>query len=513
MPQRFLILVTTLIGCALLLAPWPPLGVPGEWVWPRQELPVSVLGALDRIIWPMICGLAIVAFCASGIRRIEYVGRTGRLILVLTLTGLSFLWLHAVRQAAPSPHRELRPYWILYDKYTSGYFFEATFNITSTRQMLADYEVRMAKGDVLHEGTHPPGLLLLNRALLKLTASSPVVVEFSEALQDRESVRMFREIQAAGNIARPLSKTEFAALHLMSLLSTLFVAMTVIPVFGLMQRLRDSRTAWRAAALMMTVPTIGVFVPRSDVLYACSGMMLAWVVVAAMLAERRSVRWPLAMLSGIVVFGCLLLSLAHLPVLVMLALFVSGFSLVDLKNRIGQTLETTVVAGASFFIVCGFWKHATQCDLLNVWRMNLTNHASFYATSPRSWWAWFAVNSLELAMAVGLPMAAMAVVMVLQAVRSIRHSPKAGLTNGRILAIACTLTWAMLWLSGKNSGEAARLWCFVTPWVAMIAAQVGDANSGHADPTAKNRSWLPLLIAQLIVATITVGRVSGFLEF
>ncbi|MDA1230573.1 MAG: hypothetical protein O2856_07355, partial [Planctomycetota bacterium] len=303
-------------------------------------------------------------------------------------------------------------------------------------------------------------------------------------------------------------------LHLVSLLSTLFVAMTVIPVFGLTQRLTDSRTAWRAAALTITVPAIGVFVPRSDVLYACSGMILAWVVVGAMLTDRRSVRWPLAILSGIVMFGCLLLSLAHLPVLVMLALFVAGFSLVDLKNRIGQTLETTLVAGVSFFIVCGFWKYSTHCDLLNAWQMNLTNHASFYATSPRSSWAWFAANPLELAMAVGLPMTAMAVVMVLQSFKSIRHSPHAGRTNGRILAFACTLTWVLLWLSGKNNGEAARLWCFVTPWVAMIAAQVGAADPGHADPAAvANRNWLPLLMAQLIIATVTVGRVSGFLEF
>ena len=102
---------------------------------------------------------------ASG--ELQASGRIQRGLLLLGLTGLSFLWLNAVRQAAPSPHRELRPVWILYDKYASGYFFEATFNVTSTQQMLADYESRMAEGDVLHEGTHPPGLLLLNRGLLQ----------------------------------------------------------------------------------------------------------------------------------------------------------------------------------------------------------------------------------------------------------------------------------------------------------------------------------------------------------
>ncbi|MEJ7593631.1 MAG: hypothetical protein WKF77_18995, partial [Planctomycetaceae bacterium] len=299
MPYRLLILFTTVIGAALLLAPWPLLGVAGEWVWPRHALPTDLVEALDRLIWPLICGSVVVVFCATCIRRIDNCGSMQRGLLLLGLTALSFLWLNAVRQAAPSPHRELRPIWILYHKYASGYFFEATFNVTSTRQMLVDYESRMAKGDVLHEGTHPPGLLLLNRGLLRLTESSSAMVRFSEALQNRETFRLFRDVEVAGRIARPLSKSEFAALHLSSLLSTLFAAMTVIPVFGLTRRLTDSQTAWRAAALMLTVPTIGIFVPRSDVLYACSGMMLAWTAVAAMLTERRSMRWLLGSLSGL----------------------------------------------------------------------------------------------------------------------------------------------------------------------------------------------------------------------
>ncbi len=508
MPCRLLILFSAVIGAALLLAPWPPLGVAGEWVWPRNALPADVVEALDRVIWPLICGSVIVAFCVTGLRRINKVGNLQRGLLLLGLTGLSFLWLNAVRQAAPSPHRELRPIWILYDKYASGYFYEAAFNVTSTRQMLADYESRLAKGDVLHEGTHPPGLLLLNRGLLTLTAQYPVVVRFSEALQDRESVRMFRDVETAGMIARPLSKSEFAALHLSSLLSTLFAAMTVIPVFGLTSRLTDSTTAWRAAALMITVPTIGIFVPRSDVLYTCSGMILAWVTVAAILTERRRMRWLLAILSGFILAGCLLLSLAHVPVLVMLTLFAASFGLMGIKDRCGRTLETALVAAVSFGITCEAWQHWTDCNLFKVWRLNLENHAGFYAQSVRTWSAWFAVSPLELAMAVGLPLAAIAIVTLVQAMNSIRVSNPKSVTNGRLFALACALTWICLWLSGKNMGEAARLWCFLTPWCAIIAAQVVNADAVNSQKT-----WLLLLVAQLVIATITVGRVSGFLEF
>ncbi len=508
MPHRYIIILATLISSAVLLIPWLPLGVPGEWVWPRHALPLSVFETLDRLAWPMLCGTAIVGYCAGSMRRIEKVGTVRRGLFLLGLTAVSFFWLNAVRQAAPSPHSELRPIWILYDKYASGYFYNATFKVTSTKQMLIDYEARMAEGDVLHEGTHPPGLLLLNRSLLRLTEAFPVVVEFSESLQNAESVRMFREVEAAGQLARPLSKSELAALHLSSWLSTLFAAMTVIPVFGLTQRLTDSRIAWRAASLMITVPTIAIFVPRSDVLYACSGMLLSWVVVSASLTEKRLQRWMLGILSGATLCCCLLVSLAHLPVLVMLAIFVLGFAIVDFPKRMFPVLQTITMTGLSFFATCAVWKYWTQCDLLHVWQMNLSNHAAFYSQSPRSWAAWFAVNPIELALAVGLPMAVISIIAVYQMTRNSRAPQGRHVDNIQLFSFACVLTWTLLWLSGKNMGEAARLWCFVTPWFAIIAAQMRGSDSSQT-----NQNWLWLLIAQLIVATVTVGRVSGFLEF
>ncbi len=508
MTSRQIIILATFISCGVLLSPWPPLGVPGEWVWPRHALPLDIFEMLDRIIWPLLCGSAIVVYCTGSMRLIGNAGIVRRGLLLFGLTGLSFLWLSAVRQAAPSPHRELRPTWILYDKYASGYFYNATFKVTSTKQMLSDYEARMAEGDVLHEGTHPPGLLLLNRSLLKLTDAFPAVVEFSESLQNAETVRMFREVEAAGQMARPLSKSELAALHLSSILSALFVAMTVIPVFGLTQRITDSRIAWRAASLMITVPTIGVFVPRSDVLYACSGMILAWVVVCAFLTEGRGWRWILAVLAGVALCGCLLISLAHLPVLVMLAIFVCGFTIVDLRRRMLPILETTTITALSFFATCAVWQYMTQCSLLHVWQLNLGNHAAFYSQSPRSWSAWFAVNPIELAMAVGLPVAVISIVGIYQLVTVSKASRGRRFNNGQMFTIACVLTWTLLWLSGKNMGEAARLWCFATPWFAIIAAQTRGSDTAET-----NKTWLWLLIAQLIVATITVGRVSGFLEF
>ena len=57
-------------------------------------------------------------------------------------------------------------------------------------------------------------------------------------------------------------------------------------------------------------------------------------------------------------------------------------------------------------------------------------------------------------------------------------------------------------VSAKNQGEAARLWCFMTPWL-LIAA-------GHAISQFEDRQFGWLLTLQTISAIITVGIVNGF---
>jgi hypothetical protein len=162
MARIVILLLTVIATVLLLLVSNVPLGVPDEWLWRRQQLPENLIEALDRLAIPGIVGAIVLAFSQFVDRRIERSSKLVCAIFVVMLVVVAFSWLNAVRQSAATPHRELRPLWVLYDRFASGYFFEAAFHTSSTKELLAGYEQRMAKGDVLHEGTHPPGLLLLN---------------------------------------------------------------------------------------------------------------------------------------------------------------------------------------------------------------------------------------------------------------------------------------------------------------------------------------------------------------
>jgi hypothetical protein len=347
--------------------------------------------------------------------------------------------------------------------------------------------------------------------------------------QSAESIRIFRTVEKEAQLARPLSRTEFSALCLLSFASTFLAAMTVIPVFGLVQHFCGPGVGWRAACLMITIPSIAVFAPRSDIVYAFTGMWVLWLIVSAMLSTSRWLASVLSVLAGIVTFVSLTISLAHLPVVIAAILFTAMMLLGQHRLSWSHVLFRGGVMTGAFLLAVVGWTAVTDCNLFQVWRLNLSNHAGFYDQSTRTWWKWLLVNPIELGFSVGLPLSFTCLMAVVSERRS-QHSESQVISptrwTFRRLCTALLLTWTALWLSGKNMGEAARLWCFLTPWFVIVASLSLQAARSRADESSQLLQgktagayyssrldfWVTLLIAQLVVSTLTTGRVSGYLE-
>ncbi len=532
-------LVITLIGLAVVVSPLVPLGVPGEWTWTRHNLPADLAEWLDRITLPILGAALFLWIAFAGERWVSSGKRRALFAALPVLVCASFLLQFTLQQAAPSPHRELKPLWILYDKYASGYFYEAAFELNSAGSLLEGYEERMREGDVLHEGTHPPGLFLLNFAALQITKASPGLVRVLEAIRSADEIRIFRDLELQARMNRPLTSVELAALQLMVLLGITSNALIGIPVFLIVAALKragrgqtDRSAAWRSACLAATIPSLCIFSPRSDVIYPFTATLFLAFACSAVLAENRGLKILWAVCGSLTFFAGVLLSLAHLPALVLFATFAFLRGLLIHPRQL-KALLIPLVAGILTFVSCVLlWQNFTDCNLLTVWQLNLKNHAGFYGTSPRSWWAWFLVNPLELALAVGVPLFAAAFCSVIRSALSAAHAltrpaavpPEMQQRNVASFVLAAAATWSILWLSGKNMGEAARLWCFLTPWLAISAgtwltAQAGNAallsqpdNSGEERvfKTPDPLLWQLILVLQLLTSMITVGRVNGY---
>lgn len=497
----------------ILLTPALPLGIPGEWTWQRHVLPnLPLLGGgslaewAERLLPAFLAGLLLFAVWFYGERIVDrWRGRPAAITacyVLLLCTG--WLWLQAVQSSTPLTHRNLKPLWVLYDPGASGYFFEAAHRIDDVHSFLKSYEDRMAEGEVLHVGTHPPGLFLLSLGSIEACEQSPSLRELVFWCGSSEQREAFRLLEERAFLARPLSDAELAGLQLMSLLTTASAVGVIVPLSVIGWCMFGRILTWRLCCLWLTVPAIAVFLPKSDVLFA----LTTTSVLALFLCAQRStirLRIALAVLAGVASWLGLLLSLAHLPMLVSLCLYAGLTWFLD-RRDFRKAIQSLAVLLTTIVLLTLVWNQSTGCNLRNVWSWNLFNHDRFYSQFTRTAWKWLLVNPIELSLAAGLPIALVAARGVMASLYRWNASSDPAERRQVALCLALAGTWLLLLLSGKNQGEAARLWCFLMPWVLLCATNVFDQD----DAAASRSDFRRLLICQLLVAVLTVGTVSGF---
>lgn len=511
--RLFIVLaVAAAVSLAFLWLTEVPLGIPGEWTWQRITYPAGRVSE-----WLLGWGVAVLAgagYLAAVLLGASRIGRCSRGEAAAWLVGLvvaGFGWLSIVQGASPPGVRDAKPLWVLYDPGSSGYFFEAHYKFDDVRAFLAGYEERMAEGDVLHVGTHPPGLFLLHRGLLRVCRDSPALRRLAASTIPHSVNEAFSELQRHV-VARPLDPAGRAALWLAVLLTRLAAAATVVPLYALLRRSHAPRTCWLVAALWPLVPALAVFLPKSDALLPCLGCLF----LATWLTGRDRSSVVLCCLAGLVLWTGLFLSLALLPVVLLAGLLTlwelrSEDTGTDRRRGLRRLSLHTAGAAAGFLIPVAVLWSAYGLNLFAVWSWNYANHAAFYEQFSRTYWKWLLVNPVELAFAVGLPVLIAAGVSCGRVWRSVRSA----MPHRSGPWLACPLVLALLWISGKNMGEAARLWLVVMPWLVWLAVDIFDSpldqsinrtTVGSPQMTA----WLFVAGVQLAVCVATVSRVGGF---
>lgn len=508
-------LPTSIVTVAVLWLTEIPLGVPGEWVWSR--IPYDSAAAWDLIPSGMLCGF--VAFCYLGfvLRGFDRIASASRFSLAGWLSGLTvlgFFWLFAVQLSPPAPYGLSKSAWVLYYPMASGYFHEARFREEPVSDYLADYEADIQTDDpsrrVLHHGTHPPGLFLAYRGLIRLCESSPGLVRMGLAAQPPSVVEMFDEIETRQREKGiSVRGSDRSVIWLATLLTQLCGAAVVIPLFFLARHFASPRSAWIASAFWPLFPTLAVFLPKSDVLYAFLGM--SFLAVWSSGWRRKSLLR--CFLAGVIFWLGMLLSLAMLPVAFLAAVWFV-WEVVFRKEEdpahrtTRQTLALPAAAACGFLVPTFVFWGVADLNLASVWWQNYRNHAEFYDHFQRSYWPWLWVNPLEMLFAVGAPVVVLAGLGIVRFWKDRKTWPLS--KWGPVAAIL--FTGVLLWVSGKNRGEAARLWLVVFPAVAWLSARFWEPPDSLPTPEEfhpKRILW-PMLVLQAVVCWLTVCRVNGF---
>ena len=500
-----------------------PLGIPGEWTWERISSsdagPELALGAVQSAI----AGVVYILIAWLGSRRIANCSRIELVGWLLGIVSVGFGWLLAVQESPPSGWRMSKVAFVLYYPGSSGYFHKARYDIPDTSEFLRGYEDLMAEGDVLHVGTHPPGLFLLYRAMIIEMERRPALAEFIVSTAPASTTETFGIVDA--NLRRSgkeLTTTDRAVIWLATLLTQACCVLALVPIFLLMRQSQPRETSWRVAVFWPLLPALAIFIPKSDVLFVLPAALLTWTWLCA--ARRQS--FLLGVLAGVIGWAGLFCSLAFLPIglIAFVASLLGTVQLADDENASDDSRKSvfrqlvtpvaiwkpllggiTAVGGLTVAV-----SQRSEMNLLNVWIYNYQNHASFYAQFERTIWKWWLVNPLELIFAAGVPV-------VFLLVRSTSLNPASWRSALRHpLLVSFLSVWMLLWLSGKNSGEAARLWIPMLPILLSVAAGGLTNSAGSSDTSASDedsqdeRRWLILLSCQAVVCAATIIRVSGF---
>jgi hypothetical protein len=489
-----------------------PLGVPGEWVWDR--IPVARgewLAVLFGWLEAGLVGTIYIALALVGARRLEGASRAAVCGWLAALTAGGFAWLWVVQDSPPDPAYGLaKTGWVLYFRGTEGYFDQARYEMRDVASYLKGYERLMAQGDVLHLGTHPPGLILFHRACLKLCVNLPALRELllrTQPTSFREALDQTEELNRGS--PRALLPSDRAALWLAALITQVMAAGALVPIYLLVRRDDRRSVAWLTAAVWPLVPALAVFLPKSDALLPGLGALFLWL----WLEGFRSGRLTLCFLAGAIFWLSMFVSLAILPIGAaawLLTLWEAGFCSREERTvlRVRDWASRVGAAAIGWAIPVVALSAFVHVNLLRVWAWNYHNHAGFYQHNVRTYWLWLIANPIELAFALGTPLA-------LAAILGICFRRRVGWRRRAAGPAWClTAAWLVLWLSGKNMGEAARLWLILMPWAVWLSAGYFAAVLESPDESAESRiaTWaaLALLALQMIVCLGTVTRVTGF---
>ncbi|MFK7820214.1 MAG: hypothetical protein AB8G99_15945, partial [Planctomycetaceae bacterium] len=204
-------------------------------------------------------------------------------------------------------------------------------------------------------------------------------------------------------------------------------------------------------------------------------------------------------IAGLVFWLGMMLSLAMLPIAVIAAVHAGLRLRTDFPGPT-QALKSIVGVIAAFAVTTIAVYLWSDINLWNAWILNYQNHAGFYQQFDRTYTKWILANPLELTLTLGSPLLVLTVAGVASIVRDRSQFSR------YVTPLAVMVVWSLLWLSGKNMGEAARLWVLLTPMFLWAAA----ASFRQFEPMAAARTWWSTAICQLIVCVLTTTVVSGF---
>lgn len=406
------------------------------WHWPYLLRPWTQW-------WPaLLAGAGFLLILGWWLRRkIQSRWETAVTLALLAITIL-FLQLGLVYADNPHPTAELINRTLAVQ--TNGYFWTAA-QIDDLATTLRQYPAAMPQFESEHAQTHPPGLIIANRATITLISRWPALA------------------QLIANFVRPLRCTDLwlldqetavaAALGIWAYLPLIVAAAIVFPAYGLARTLAKNGSGKLAAAAGI-IPSLILFAPLPDQLFSFLTLFIVILFHRGWYKQKSSAFFWAGLLLSLNSF----FSVGNAALLALLGVYAL------LKLRITPVKGARLLIWGSFFFagLAAIWLIYWLGWGVPPWEIVQTGIGRHYnlVTSQRDYGVWLGYNLLDLALFTGIP-AVTAFILALTAVpNQIRRRT---LPDGQRLALSTAVLILLLALSGSTRGEVGRIWLFFMP--------------------------------------------------
>jgi hypothetical protein len=433
------VLLSLVLGLALLLDWWPFLRGGFGWVWPYKS------PNLTRLV-RLLPGLLVLVVYGFGV-----------VFLFRRANWLYIAWCLLGAVAVPTSLLIVTgdPIFLLLSRTISGQAtsaFAVASHITNLRATYAGWlEAMPGMFDPLpHMSTSSPIWPTLYYGLGRILAGWP-------NLSAQLALPLMR-LQCQNYSFIQLGQARVASAWI-GMLSPVWTALTVVPLYGLAKKLAGEKSARLAVACWPLVPAPALFAATLSTAYvpfATTAVLLFWHA----LHQARPIRmfvWML--LAGATMMAIIMWNMSVGPLVLLCILLALIVWLQDVSRISSLRYEWLLSVGASFGLgmlaVSGLYTLAIGHSPVTLFLSVMKVHTGMQS----AYLPWLGLHTWDFVLYAGVPIIALALIEAF----SVRAE------GPRRLSLALGLTLGALILSGIGRGETGRVWMFLMPMVVLLA--------------------------------------------
>jgi len=321
--------------------------------------------------------------------------------------------------------------------------YTISLHITNVGSFIKNYE-RNLRSYPTHARDHPPGTALFSYSVNQFFLSFPELKQRINTIQPKREDMKVVWSQLTWN-------EKLGALSLGFIISLLSL-LALLPIYFLGNVLGGERTGVRAALLYGVVPSVSLFIPLPDALYAIFSVVATCLFVIAV--KKKS--YILFFLSGLTLSIGTFFSLSILPISFMLFLFSFITYLHTRKHTFfyHMLLYTSGIILIPFLLYF-FFGYNTLSVSSTIMRI----------IAPRSYLLWIFFNLYDFFMFVGIPIS---IIFVLMLKQQLKYIFKKLISKIDILFISFVTTIIIVDLSGSSRSEVSRIWLPFVPILIIL---------------------------------------------